>query len=185
VGLTPQPLGMRDLARGDRLVLQNLDNSRYTVVVTSVGPGRASGRRTGPDGEAFGTVGKIYYWQIIGRDGEPAFKHAGNLIPGDLVYCSDYRSGLQYGKAVMSRNGAIRLLRWNEATGTWLKRPQETYCKIEWIEHESEPGALGRFFDRIKEDRSAWLDSPGRSRMKLNPRTGYYEWHQKERRWRS
>src|SRR3954447_5851173 len=60
---------------------------------------------------------------------------------------------------------------------------QPESVSVQWFAHESEPGALERFFARIREDRRRWEASPGRSRDKLNRETGWYEWHSKERRW--
>lgn len=110
---------------------------------------------------------------------------AGNLVPGDLVYTPNYRSGLQYGRAVLIGDRDVGLLRWNEAKGEWLKRPQRDFRDVEWIAHESEPGALDGFFKRIKQDRGQWQASPGRSRVKVDRATGEERWVEKRRRWGS
>lgn len=180
--MRPKPLSLSDLCPGDRIVLIALDNSRYTVEVTSAANGSARGRRIGPNGPE-GKTEPIHSGSLLCREGQPEVRWAGNLVPGDLVYTPNYRSGLQYGKAVLDGARGVRLLRWNEAKGEWVKRPTDHFGHVEWIANESEPGALDGFFKRIDQDRAQWLAAPGRSGYKLDRTTGEYEWQEKRRRW--
>jgi hypothetical protein len=170
----PKTLHMRDLKRGQRVILTDLNNNRFVVEVTSVGEGAASGRRIGPNGPE-GRVMKIKSGALLCLEGELVMKWAGNLVPGDLVYTPGHQSGVQYGRAVLTPSGAVKLLRWDETKREWLKRPQELPEEVQWFGHDSEPGVQERFFARIDDDRARWLASPGRSRQRQR--------HGKERRW--
>ncbi|MGY3235637.1 hypothetical protein ACVWZ4_003823 [Bradyrhizobium sp. USDA 4472] len=177
-----RPPGYRDLKKGDRLVLINPDNTRRVVEVTSVGEGRASGRAIGPQGPE-GRVRAISSATILCREGEREVRCAANLVAGDLVYTPSHRSGVQYGKVVVGKNGGLGLLRWDESKQEWLKRPQDILHDAQWFAHESEPSALDRFFQRIKEDRERWEASSGRSGFRRVDGSDEYHWREKQRRW--
>jgi hypothetical protein len=176
------PLLLSHLRPGDRVVLITLDNRRYTVEVTSARNGSARGRRIGLNASK-GQTEQIYSGSLLCKEGQPEVRWAGNLVPDDLVYTPEYRSGLQYAKAALIDDRTIGLIRWNEAKREWLKHPQHVCDPLEWLAHESEPEALKKFFRRIDEDRAHWQASPGRPRWMLDRVTGAFYWHEKRRRW--
>lgn len=170
--------------KGDKIVVQEADNSRWVAEITSTSQGALRGKRT----EAGSKVQKIYAHQIIGREGGPIEKHAGNLIPGDLVYTPSHKSGLQYARVTKcDKWGNVQCVRWNEAANEWTKNARPLYSddELEWLGHESEPSAMARFKSRIQQDRSAWQASPGRTGMAriLGEENAYYT-RFKERRWK-
>ena len=118
--------------------------------------------------------------------GKP-IKHAGNLIPGDLIYTSEHRSGLQYGKIVRgSRHTRMTCLRWVEAKSEWTKTASELHhwSDIEVLGHESDARAFRAFNDRIGKDRAMWQASSGRSGWVSVPgEPGELGWQQKQRVW--
>lgn len=172
-----------EIKKGDRIVVQELDNSRWIAEVTSTSQGALRGKRMDPGNK----VQKIYAYQIIGRDGGPIEKHAGNLLPGDLIYTPSHKSGLQYARVTKrDRWGNIQCVRWNEAANEWTKSPRPLYNddELEWLGHESEPGALEQFKIRVQQDRAAWQSSPGRTNMARVPGTeNVYYTRVKKRRW--
>ena len=125
--------------------------------------------------------------QIVGREGGPIEKHGGNLIPGDLIYTPHHKSGLQYARVTKrDKYGNCSGVRWNEAEQAWTKTARPFYHddELEWLGHESEPGALDSFHSRIGKDRAAWQASPGRTAMARVPgEENTYYTRFKERRW--
>ncbi len=175
-----------DLKKGDRLLLQELDNSRYVLEVTSASHGAASGKRIGPDGTAIGRVQRVKSWQLLCREGGTPIKGTANLVPDDLIYDPYHRSGLQYCKAVLISGDHVGILRWNEAREEWTKHPtQPSSYEIEYLGRADNIDDLKRFFVRIKTDRAAWEASPGRSGMVQvkGDERGTYGWREKQRRW--
>jgi hypothetical protein len=173
-----------EVKKGDRIVVQEPDNSRWIAEITSTSQGALRGKRLDEPGSK---VRKIYAHQIIGREGCPIEKHGGNLIPGDLIYTPQHKSGLQYARVTKrDRWGNVQCVRWNEASGEWTKNPRPMYGddELAWLGHESEPGVLERFKARVQHDRAAWQDSPGRTNMARVPGTeNVYYTRMKERRW--
>lgn len=175
-----------ELRKGDRIVVQELDNSHWLAEITSASNGGVSGKCIEND-QLVGSVLKIYAFQIIGRVGGPIEKHGGNLIPGDLVYTPHHKSGLQYARITKrDKWGNQSCVRWNEAQNEWTKTPRHFYGDegLEWLGHESDDGALDRLHTRISQDRMGWQASSGRTAMARVPgEENTYYTRFKERRW--
>ncbi|MEQ1671052.1 MAG: hypothetical protein ABL893_09360 [Hyphomicrobium sp.] len=171
------------IKKGDKIVVQEPDNSRWVAEITSTSQGALRGKRPEPGSK----VQKIYAHQIIGREGGPIEKHAGNLTPGDVIYTPSHKSGLQYARVTKrDKWGNVQCVRWNEAANEWTKNSRPLYGddELEWLGHETEPGVMERFRSRVQQDRAAWQASPGRTGMARIPdEENTYYTRFKERRW--
>lgn len=180
------PLLRRDVRRGDRVMLLNADNSTWIGEILAASSNPLKVKPINADG-MLGAAIEVHTSQLLAREGQKPVKHAGNLIPGDLIYTPDHRSGLQYGKVVRgSRHNTVTCLRWIEAKSEWTKNaiPLHEWSGIEFIGHESDAAALNSFFTRIEKDRAMWQASSGRSGMVRVPgEPGVYAWQQKQRQW--
>lgn len=177
---------VHEVAKGDRIQVQNADNNRWLVEITSTSQGALRGKRI-ENGKPVGRVQKVYAWQLIGRDGGPIEKNAANLIAGDLIDTPSHKSGLQYAKVVKrDKWGNTQCVRWNEANGERTKHPRHLYFddELEWLGHESDEQAVSAFHQRVGKDREMWQASPGWSRFAPVPGEDHtYYFKQKERRW--
>jgi hypothetical protein len=180
------PLYKRDIKRGDRVLLLNEDNTRWLGEVTAASGNPFKARPIAPDG-TLGAAVEVHSSQLLAREGRKPIKHGYNLIPGDLIYTSKHRSGLQYGKVVRgSRHHRVTCLRWVEAKSEWTKTAGEVHewSDVEVLGHDSDPYAMRAFFERINKDRAMWQVSPGKSAWTSVPgEPGAQGWSQKQRVW--
>lgn len=180
-----EPLRKRDVRKGDRVILLNENNSTWLGEVTAASGSQIKIKPFNSDGTPGDPI-EVHPSQLLAREGGARVKHAGNLIPGDLIYTSNHRSGLQYAKIARgSRHSRVTCLRWIESKREWAKTETDVATwDLEILGHESNVTELNAFFVRIEKDRAMWQASSGRSGMvRAHGDPDTYVWQQKQRVW--